>query len=85
MMYTFGCAYGLPYKMATFHSKKGLFNTVYTAAPLLTGTRKLVHITQYSINYTGYLSISEFNSKQSYMFSISRHYMVQLHPSYTIS
>ena len=45
MMYTFGCAYGLPYKMATFHSKKGLFNTVYTAAPRLTGTRKLVHIT----------------------------------------
>ena len=30
MMYAFGRAYGLPYKMATCHSKKGLFNTVYT-------------------------------------------------------
>ena len=29
MMYAFGRANGLPYKMATFHSKKGLFNTVY--------------------------------------------------------
>ena len=29
MMYAFGRAYGLLYKMATFHSKKGLFNTVY--------------------------------------------------------
>ena len=26
----FLCANGLPYKMAAFHSKKGLFNTVYT-------------------------------------------------------
>ena len=25
MMYALGRAYGLPYKMATFHSKKGLF------------------------------------------------------------
>ena len=29
MMYAFGRAYGLPYKMATFHGKKGLFNPVY--------------------------------------------------------
>ena len=29
MMYAFGRAYGLSYKMATFHNKKGLFNTVY--------------------------------------------------------
>ena len=28
MMYAFRRAYGLPHKMATFHSKKGLFNTV---------------------------------------------------------
>ena len=29
MIYAFGRAYGLPYKMATFHSKKELLNTVY--------------------------------------------------------
>ena len=30
MMYAFGRTYGLPYKMATFHSKKVFFNTVYS-------------------------------------------------------
>ena len=35
MMYTLGRAYGLPYKVATFHSKKGLFNTVYTDTILI--------------------------------------------------
>ena len=34
MMYAFGRAYGLPYKTATFHSKKGSFNTVYWQKPL---------------------------------------------------
>ena len=30
LMYAFGRAYGLPYKMATFIAAKGLFNTVFT-------------------------------------------------------
>ena len=29
LMYAFGRAYGLPYKMATFIAKKGFFDTVY--------------------------------------------------------
>ena len=33
MMYAFARAYSLPYKIAPFHNKKGLLNTVYKRKP----------------------------------------------------
>ena len=53
LIYAFGRAYGLPYKMATFISKKGLFNTVYCVDGSLANTASQKYISLHiQRNYT---------------------------------